>query len=291
MRKVYGMIFLIVLPLGWAQKPRTTTRVIRRTRTVVSPQTSSSSTTVVLFTNQSATSNATSPLTPNSLQSGFGTLTVSGSGVSGSPVCTMSLYYANMSSGTVASSPFATVANFTLSNTFQNFPITPIGGSGTAADGLVATYTCSTFPLTGTMSASFNTSLPSTILLPSTGGLTSLIACNQRQIISTATAGNTLLVAASASYSIYICGWTINTPSTTAVAVKLVTGAAGTTCTTSQTDVTETVTLQALTGSAPVGAVVPAPSNAIDKLPLNQGLCVNLSTAQQVNGKVWYAQF
>lgn len=290
MRKLY-VIFLIVLPLV-AQKPST---VVRETRTLArsprSASSSSSSTTVVLFTNQSATSSANSPLVPNSLQSGFGTLTVSGSGISGSPLCSMNLYYANMSSGSVATSPFATVANFTLSNNFQNFPITPVGGSGTAADGLVANYTCSTYPFTGTMSALFNTSLPSTILLPSTGGLTSLIACNQRQIISTSIQGNTLLVPASANYSIYVCGWTINTPSTTAVNVKLVTGAAATNCSTNQTDVTETITLQALTGSSPVGAVVPAPSNAIDKLPLNQGLCVNLSVGTQVYGKVWYAQF
>jgi hypothetical protein len=122
-------------------------------------------------------------------------------------------------------------------------------------------------------------------------GLQNLIFCDKKVTLSAfSTSGATQEIAASGSTKIYVCGWSANSAATTAVTVKLQYGT-GSNCGTGTTDFTESYTLQALASNSPVGFVGMNPANVVDATPASQALCVNLSAAQAVNLKIYYAQF
>lgn len=84
----------------------------------------------------------------------YGTLTITGSSITGSPSGCQIVLTAQQSTGTVASSATATQA-FTPANSYQAFAITP--SQGATADALIATYSCSSlYPSTGTITVGFD---------------------------------------------------------------------------------------------------------------------------------------
>ena|GEM_PF-5753045 len=123
------------------------------------------------------------------------------------------------------------------------------------------------------------------------GNLTGQVVCDKNVILNAfSTSGSTQEVAASGSTKVYICGFTVNSSSTTAVTAKLVYGT-GTNCATSPSDLSVAVPLQAVASSAPVGQNVVAPSNVVWATPASQAVCINLSAAQAVDAQFWYTQF
>jgi|SRR5579863_60570 len=123
------------------------------------------------------------------------------------------------------------------------------------------------------------------------GNLTGQVICDKFLPINNfSTSGSTQEVAASGSTKVYICGFTVNSASTTAVTAKLVYGT-GVNCATSPSDLSVAVPLQAATSSAPVGQNVAPPSNVVWSTPASQAVCINLSAAQAVDAQFWYTQF
>lgn len=105
---------------------------------------------VSFWTQTSATATATSNPIRLPAFSGNGTLTISETGITGSPSgCTVTLAYQG-NNATAASSTVATVS-FTPANGVQTFAISPNVFSG---DQYVATYACSsTYPTAGILTA------------------------------------------------------------------------------------------------------------------------------------------
>lgn len=114
--------------------------------------------------------------------------------------------------------------------------------------------------------------------------------CSGAAIYSTNTNGNTELVAISGSTTIYVCGFSLATSSSTAVSVRLVKGT-GTACATNEASVTPTYVLQAPASVGPTGIVVPPSGHTGLKTAAGDALCIETNAAQTVQAIVWYAQF
>lgn len=313
--------------------------------------------TMPLFTNQSATGTATSTAVTNPLRSNAGQLVIVWASITGSPSgCTVTLSGNQSASGTTDSGTITSVS-VTPSNGYSNNQVIPtINGLKQQADNMVAVYSCSVYPSTGTFSMTFNPAMPifalgttpvnttqvggnnvvtnanglqgvaimsasgksatqtlnassSSTPVPtamsatggiSTGGGQTQVYCDKTVIKNNfSTNGSTQIIAAfggSPGQNEYICGFVVNSASTTAVTVKLVAGTHTTTdCDTNTTDMSIAVPLQATANNAPVGQNVTPPSNGFWSstalgVPTNSQVCVNLSAAQAVNLQVWYAQ-
>lgn len=118
---------------------------------------------VTLFSATAATGTATSSavLLPN--YSGFGTLTVVGSGITGSPSgCQVTLAYQQSLGGT-SSSVFATQA-FTPANSYQGFQISPSSAVYNTGDSMVAVFSCSVYPSAGTITVAFDGTTPVNVI-------------------------------------------------------------------------------------------------------------------------------
>lgn len=139
MKKLFALVAL-TCGVIWAQNP-----VVRLSY-------------VVPFNAVTATATHTSTAIRIPNLSGYGTLTLTGSGITGSPSgCQIALEY-QQSTGTTASSAFAT-QSFTPSNAYQSFTIAPSAGFA-SGDTLIAVYTCSVYPTAGTLTATFDPSVP-----------------------------------------------------------------------------------------------------------------------------------
>jgi hypothetical protein len=133
--------------------------------------------------------------------SGTGNLTITESGITGSPSgCTITLKYQGnnvQTAGAVVSS-----TAFTPSTGVQVFAITPTSPTG---DGYVATYSCSsTYPTAGLISASFSP-VNTVSADPCFTSPKSSVA------VAITTATTTQLVALSATKAIYVCGFYAST--------------------------------------------------------------------------------
>jgi hypothetical protein len=136
---------ILLSSLGLAQNP-----VVRQSR-------------VVLFTTTAATGTATSSaiLLPNN--SGYGSLEIVGSGITGSPSgCQITLAYQE-SLGGATGTVWATQA-FTPASSNQQFNIIPSSAVYATGDSMVAVYTCSGYPGAGTISVTWAGNMPVSVL-------------------------------------------------------------------------------------------------------------------------------
>jgi hypothetical protein len=220
---------------------------------------------VSLLTLQSATATQTSAAMRLPTFTGYGTLTVTEAGITGSPSgCTLALAYQGNNSPT-ATAAVSTTA-FTPSTGVQTFAISPSVPSG---DNYVLTYACSsTYPTAGTITASFSPGGGSSSSDPcqSTGSAKSSVA------IAISSATTTQLVALSAGKSVYVCGLNLSVAGTApAITVEYGTGSA---CATGTTTLTGAIaptsgSFLALTALGPI-TVAPA-SNALCLLTAGTG--------------------
>jgi hypothetical protein len=166
---------------------------------------------VSFFTATLATATHTSSAVRLPTFSGAGTLTITESGVTGSPSgCTIALAYEG-NNATVATSAVSTTS-FTPGNSVQQFTVSPSPATG---DNYVATYACSSaYPTAGLLTASFSPAITSTVA----SGAVSIVAagsdpCANLSVpkssvaINISTATTTQLVAVSASKAIYACSF------------------------------------------------------------------------------------
>jgi hypothetical protein len=238
----------------------------------------------VLFANANATVQQASSAVANPMHSLYGSLVITNSNPITPGTCSIQL---TVTGNLGFNTPFATI-NFQLAGgggAKYSYPVIPDSSVAVQGDAIAATYNCTTFPPVGTtFSAVFEPSVPSA---------PPIVACDKKVIIDATTLATTTLVPSVANTRVFVCGWTINTASTAAVDVSLIQGS-GTACPTSQAPFSETITLQSLTTSSPVGQVVNAPDNVIDATPPGLGLCLVVggnTPSAPVFGKVWYAQF
>ena len=249
---------------------------------------------VSLFT--AASSTVTSTVGPVKLPtfSGAGVLTVTESGVTGSPSgCNIKLYYQGNNSPT-ATSVVATV-NFTPGNNVQTFTIVPSVLNG---DAYVAIYACSTtYPTAGLLTASFSPSAGNvSAAISGTASVNQVNVANNNDpcaapsalksniAINISTATTTQLVAAVASKVVYVCGWSGSAAGTTpAITFEYGTGAS---CGTGTT---------ALTGAmlVPSGNFVSVGGGGSTTFPNAAGtaLClVSGGTGPSIQGQLTYVQ-
>lgn len=114
---------------------------------------------VTLMTTVAATGSATSSAIRLPNDSNFGTLTVVGSGITGSPSgCQVTLANQQVTAG-ATSSVFATQA-FTPGSSYQAFQITPSSAAFDTGDMVVAVFSCSVYPGAGTISIGFSPTAP-----------------------------------------------------------------------------------------------------------------------------------
>ena len=173
----------------------------------VQAQTYTAQSGVSFFVNTSATATATSGAVRLPNFNGAGTLTVIGTGITGSPSgCTIVLKYSSNAGGGVTSAISTT--SFTPATSVQQFTIAPSVANG---DRYTAVYSCSsTYPTAGNLYASFSPSSSSA------GGAVTVTnsgdpcqnpnVAKSSAVISVSTAGEASLVAGSTGKSIYVCG-------------------------------------------------------------------------------------
>lgn len=123
------------------------------------------------------------------------------------------------------------------------------------------------------------------------GNLTAPLNCDGYAFYDAATNGATQLVALTSSQTIYVCGYSFSSSSTTANTLKLVYGT-GTNCATGQTAMTPGTILQAATSVGPIGKVVPVSgwSRGL-KTAASNALCVLTNAAAAAQVEVWYTKF
>ena len=157
-----------------------------------------------------ATSVSSAVRLPN--YSGSGVLTVTESGITGSPSgCSIKLAYQG-NNATVVSTTNSTSTAFTPATGVQQFSITPVVGAG---DQYVATYACSsTYPTAGTITVSFS---PFNLMAQANVGdpCANPAVAKSSAAISVASAGEATLVALASGKSIYVCGITDGSAGTT----------------------------------------------------------------------------
>lgn len=244
---------------------------------------------VSLFTAVPAT--ATSVSGPVRLPnfSGAGTLTVTESGITGSPSgCTVALAYQG-NNATVATSAVSTTS-FTPASNVQQFVIAPSIATG---DNYVATFHCSAYPTAGLLTASFSPAAAATVITSGTISLSNAagtdpcanpsVAKSSAVVNISGAAGTTQLVAVSGTTSVYACGFQATVVGTTPTVLFEY----GT-----STDCTGT---HALTGTM---AIVTTSTvnlgfggSTVFKAPASQGLClVAGGTTPSIQGVLTYVQ-
>lgn len=151
---------------------------------------------VSFFTAANATATATSAAVRLPNFSGAGVLTVTETGITGSPSgCTLALAYQSNNATTAGSAVSTT--SFTPSTGVQQFAISP---SVAAGDQYVLTYACaSAYPTAGTLTVSFSP-VNTVSSDPCNTAIKSSVA------ISITSATTTQLIALSAGQHIYVCG-------------------------------------------------------------------------------------
>ena len=124
-----------------------------------------------------------------------------------------------------------------------------------------------------------------------TGNLTAPLNCDSYAFYDASTNGATQLVALTSGQTIYVCGYSFSSSSTTANTVKLVYGT-GTNCGTGQTAMTPGAVLQAATSTGSVGKVIPVSgwSRGL-KTAASNALCVLTNAAAAAQVEVWYTKF
>lgn len=182
---------------------------------------------VSLFTGTPATATFTTGQVKLPTFSGEGVLTVTGTGITGSPSgCTIALKYQGNNSPTVGVAAYT--VSFTPSTGIQTFGVTPTPSLG---DNYVATFACSSaYPTAGTLTASLSTITPPSLDICTISPKTSVSVA-----ISTAT--TTQLVALSAGKIVHVCGFDASFGATTTAQLEYGTGSACGTGTTALTGV------------------------------------------------------
>lgn len=226
---------------------------------------------VSLFTSISATATATSAAVRLPSYSGPGVLTVTESGITGSPSgCTLTLAYQSNNS-TTAGAVVATVSFTPSATAVQQFNVSPQFSAG---DTYVAVYACSSaYPTAGLLTVSF-----SPINLASLDPCFTAPKSSVSVAISTAT--TTEVVAPVTGASVYVCGFTSSFGATTTAQFEYGTSTA---CTGTH----------ALTGvMAPSTGTVASLSGEGTKLtaPASQGLCIVSTGTGGINGALTYVQ-
>ena len=257
---------------------------------------------ITLFVGQSDTATATSSVIRLPSFNAAGTLTVVGTGVTGSPSgCRIRLYYQSNAGGNT--SVISTTA-FTPATSTQTFTISPSIANG---DNVYGVYDCtSTYPTAGTMNVSLSPSSgaggavtitsgtvttitnPVTVAQSNTAGTTD--PCDNTAVLKSSAAINvssattTQIVALSGTMKIYVCEADVNAVGTSPT-VKFITGT-GSACGTLDQTLTG-----AMVPSATVGTIHSGyggtlwTSNAGDELCLVSGGTVTTET-----GFVTYVQ-
>ncbi len=160
---------------------------------------------VSFITNQPATATNVSRPVKLPTFSGFGTLNITESGITGSPSgCTVALAYQGNNAQT-AGSAVASVA-FTPATGVQQFTVQPSVPSG---DQYVATYNCSsTYPTAGSLTISFSP-------ITAVSGDPCAVSPKSSVSVAISTATTTQVVAVSTGKAIYACGFTASFGATT----------------------------------------------------------------------------
>jgi hypothetical protein len=223
-----------------------------------------------LFTGTPATATFTSGATRLPNFSGSGVLTITGSGITGSPSgCTVALKYQGNNSPTVGTA-VATIS-VTPSTGVQTFTVAP---SVLMGDSYVATFACSTYPTAGTLSASFSP-VSTTALDPCFTSAKSSVS------VAITTATTTQLVALAAGKSVYVCGFTASFGATTTAQFEYGTGA---TCGTGTTVLTGTFT-------PGTGVVLSLATDGTEfSAPAGNALCAVSTGTGGIQGVLTYVQ-
>jgi hypothetical protein len=112
--------------------------------------------------------------------------------------------------------------------------------------------------------------------------------CNSGKAYDTNTNGSTVLVSATTTGGIYVCGYSISAQaSPTAVNVKLVFGPLGVTCATTPTSLTPAYQFTP-SNAAPIMDTSPFYRGLF--VPPGNDLCINTSSGQSVQALVYYYQ-
>ena len=231
---------------------------------------------VSLITSAPATATSVSNAIRLPNYSGTGVLTITESGITGSPSgCSVKLAYEGNNASTVSTANTTTTA-FTPATGVQQFTVTPVVGAG---DQYVATYACSTtYPTAGTITVSFS---PFGLFAQANVGdpCANPAVAKSSAVINVSVAGEASLVAAATGKSIYVC--------------SIVDGSAGTTP--SLTLQSGTVAGCASGTTAMTGAIPFASSSMLNmhwggtlvQVPSGQALCA-LTVGTGHNGVVTY---
>jgi len=211
---------------------------------------------MTMFTLQSAKATATSAAVRSPLQSSYGYLNVTMVGITGSPSgCAFAEAFQANNSTTVGSTQ-ATVA-FTPSNGVQSLLLAP---TVLAADQIVITYSCSTYPTAGTISVTMSP-VDSFVATQSIAGdpCKNPNVQTSSVVINISSTGTTQLVAPVAGKAVYVCQVTASGGSAATATLEYGTGS---NCGTGTTTLTGALALNA---TQPVsmgwgGAVVTAPA-------------------------------
>lgn len=225
---------------------------------------------VSLFSSVSATATSVSGAVRLPSFSGAGVLTITESGITGSPSgCTVALKY----QGNNASTPGAVVSttSFTPSTGVQTFVVTP---NVPAGDNYVATYACGTYPTAGTLTASFSP-------VQTVSADPCLTSPKQSVSLAITTATTTQVVALSSGKTVYVCGLTASFGATTTAQLEYGTG---TTCGTGTTALS--------------GTYAPATGGVLDlggtgtkvAAPTSNALCIVSTGTGGINGFLTYVQ-
>lgn len=204
--------------------------------------------------------------------SGVGTLTLTESGITGSPSgCTVTLKYQGNNAATVGATVSTT--SFTPSTGTQTFTITP--SASMVGDNYVATYACSsTYPTAGLLTISFSPVQVSTVD-------PCFVYPKSTVSVAISTATTTQLVALSAGKTVYVCGFAASIGATTTVQFEYGTGSSCGTGTTALTGVYAPSTGSVLSISGEGTKISTITSNALCALSTGTG---------GINGVLSYVQ-
>lgn len=143
---------------------------------------------------------------------------------------------------------------------------------------------------TGTIGSDFPASATANGIAAGAGSVTGtpdlkqLIGCDSSVAISTASSGNTQLVALTSGMTIYVCGYMM--VGAGAVDAQIIYGT-GSACATGETDLTGAMSIAAAGG----GMGDSSPFWRGLKTAASNALCIELSAAVQVSGILYYTQF
>jgi len=171
---------------------------------------------VSLFTGTPATATFTTGPVKLPTFSGEGLLTLTGTGITGSPSgCTVALTYQG-NNAPVTSSTAAFSVSVTPASSVQTFAVTP---TPTLGDNYVAKFTCTTYPTAGTLTASLSPITPPSLDICS-------ISPKSSVPVAITTATTTQLVALAANKIVHVCGFDASFGATTTAQLEYGTGSA-----------------------------------------------------------------